>query len=80
MACTTADEDLLVLSEIRRLLKETGRTGILSVTKCAEQIKRDFPRSAFTEYEIADEIIMSAAEAGIPVQIGPADRTTHAER
>jgi predicted TIM-barrel fold metal-dependent hydrolase len=72
MNCLTADEDLLVLREIKRIVKEAEREGILSAGNRAEQIKRAFPQTAFTTSEIADEIMMTAAEAGIPVQVGTA--------
>jgi len=74
MTCMTADEDLLVLREIKRIVAQAGRDGIVSAGNRAEQIKQAFPRSAFTTSEIADEIMMVAAEAGIPVQFGLAHK------
>ena len=68
MTCMTADEDLLVLREIKRIVAEAGRDGIVSAVSRAEQIKRAFPGSAFTTSEIADELMMVAAEAGTPVK------------
>jgi hypothetical protein len=60
----------LVSEEIRRVVSEAVRrkTKMLSAADCAREILRLYP--GFDETEVAEKVILSAAAAGIAVEIG----------
>jgi hypothetical protein len=46
--------------------------GMLSASECAARILATYPNCGLREREIADQVMMAAAHAGIAVEIGRA--------
>jgi len=63
----------LVAAEIRHMVT-AARTdgGMLSASECAARILATYPNCGLREREIADQVMMAAAHAGIAVEIGRA--------
>jgi hypothetical protein len=60
-----------VSKEIRRIATEAARSGrIVSATETAATILKTYPTCGLDEEEIANEVMLLAAEAGVGVQIG----------
>jgi hypothetical protein len=61
----------LVSKEIRRLVAEAiADGGMLSVANCVARITVVYPNCGISKRQIADEVVMVAAAAGIAVEIG----------
>ena len=61
----------LVTEEIRRVVAEAAKKGqILSAPDTAATILKTYPRCGFDEAELANEVMLKAAQAGIGVQFG----------
>lgn len=61
----------LVFEEIERLVADAIREqSCLSTAICAARILRAYPGCALSERELANEIMMFAASAGVPVEFG----------
>jgi hypothetical protein len=61
----------LVLNAVRRYVAESIRSGsYLSASDCAAEILRTYPNCGIPEDELADEILIAAAKAGVAVEIG----------
>ena len=66
----------LVTEEIRRTIADAIESGsILSAAAVAAQVSRTYPNYGHTEKDIADRVMMTAAKAGVAVEIG-GDRMT----
>jgi hypothetical protein len=65
----------LVLNAVRRYVAEAIRTGsLISAAECASEILKAHPGCGLDEETIADEIMMAAAKAGVPIEIGGGGR------
>lgn len=63
--------DALVAEEIRRVVASAIREpGLLSASHAANLVAFTCPNSGFSEIEIADQIMIAAARAGVAVEIG----------
>ena len=63
----------LVTEEIRRVVADAIESGsILSAAVVAAQVSRTYLNCSLTEEEIADQVMMTAAKAGIAVEFGKA--------
>ena len=63
----------LVTEEIRRVVADAIESGsILSAAAVAAQVSRTYLNCGLTEEEIADQVMMTAAKAGIAVEFGKA--------
>lgn len=61
----------LVSEEIRRLVAEAAKSGhMLSAADMAAAILKTYPKCGYDEAEIANEVMLKAAQAGVGVQIG----------
>lgn len=61
----------LVAEESRRIIADAIESGsILSAAAVAAQVSRTYPNCGLTEEEIADQVMMAAAKAGVVVEIG----------
>ena len=61
----------LLDQEVRRLVAEAIRTGdVLSASWSAAQILRVYPNCGVRPEEIADQVIMAAAKAGVAIEFG----------
>jgi hypothetical protein len=61
----------LVAEEIRRIVAVAARDGrLLSASDTAASILQIYPKCGFDEAEIANEVMLRAANAGIGVLIG----------
>jgi hypothetical protein len=61
----------LVFEEIERLVADAIREqSCLSTAICADRIFQAYPGFGFSERELANEIMMFAARAGVPVEFG----------
>lgn len=61
----------LVSEEVRRVVAEAAKSGrMLSASDTAATILKTYPRCGFNEAEIANEVILKAARAGVAVEIG----------
>lgn len=61
----------LVFEEIERMVADAIRDrSFLSATISAESILRTYPGCALSERELADQITMFAASAGVPIEFG----------
>jgi len=61
----------LIGEEIRRMVADAIKQGtVISTSECASQISRAYGRHTLSERDIADEVIMAAASAGVAVEIG----------
>src|SRR4051812_7315801 len=62
----------LVFEEIRRMVAEAikSNTTSLSAPACAAEIMKTYPRCGLDEAELANEVMMAAAYAGVPVEFG----------
>lgn len=59
------------MEEIRRIVAEAAKNGqIVSASDTAATILRTYPSCGFDEAEIADEVMLKAAHAGVAVEIG----------
>jgi hypothetical protein len=59
---------ILMLEEVRRVVADAvERRATLSAHDAAEQIGRTHPNSKLSKREIAAEIMIAAARAGVPV-------------
>jgi hypothetical protein len=64
-----------VAEEIRRIVGEAARNGrLLSSSDTAAAILKTYPKCGFDEAEIANEVMLKAAQAGVAVQIGKSAR------
>ena len=62
----------LVSEEIRRLVAEAiADGGIMSVANCVAKVVAVYPNCGISKRQIADEVMMAAAAAGVAVEIGP---------
>jgi hypothetical protein len=60
-----------ISEEIRRVVAEAIKDqAMVFCSDVARAITRDYPNSGFTEQELADEIAITAARAGVAVKIG----------
>jgi hypothetical protein len=63
----------LILEEIRAIVAEAIQGGgCLSTAECASHITRAYPNCGVEEREIADQILITAAKAGVAVEFGKA--------
>ena len=61
----------LVAEEIRRVVEEVAKDGrMISAPDTAAAILKTYPKCGFDETEIANEVMLKAAQAGVGVQIG----------
>jgi len=67
---STEAADMLVLQAIKRRIAEACPTSIVPATIWADQIATEIAGSAFSRNEIIEEIVMLAAELGMPVDLG----------
>lgn len=74
MAVATSKEgfiERLIGEEIRRLVSDAIKDGgMISTSRCAAQIDRAYGRCGLSEADIANQVIMAAASAGVAVEIG----------
>jgi hypothetical protein len=67
--------DTLVSEEIRRMVAEAIKNGrSLSACACAAEIVKVYPRCGLDEADLANDVMMAAARAGVPVEIGKSRR------
>jgi hypothetical protein len=67
----------LVLNAVRRYVAASIRSGsYISASACADEILKTYPNCLMSEKELADEITMAAAKAGVAVQIGRARKVS----
>ena len=67
----------LVLNAVRRYVAASIRSGsYISASACAAEVLKTYPNCLTSEGELADEITMAAAKAGVAVQIGRTRRAT----
>ena len=60
-----------VSEEIKRIVASAkGGAGCISVSESAAWVSRVYPNCGLTERELADQIILAAAKAGVAVEIG----------
>ena len=63
--------EILIGEEITRIVADAIEEGTaLSVADAVAQIIRAYPNSGMSAGEIADEIMIEAAQAGVAVQVG----------
>jgi hypothetical protein len=61
----------LVTEEIRRIVAEAiARDSILSIAECVDAITKVHPITGLSKPENGDEVMISAARAGVAVEIG----------
>jgi len=70
----------LVTAEIKRIIAEKTKSGsVLSAEKATTEVLTRYPRCGIDQRALANEIVLSAAAAGLAVELGPvARRTAHA--
>jgi hypothetical protein len=61
---------MLVLQAIKLRIADAGPTTIIPVRVWADEIMGEIAGSAFSWNEIIEEIVMLAAERGVPVELG----------
>lgn len=60
-----------VSEEIRRIVAQAAARGsVLSAADAAATILNTYPKCGFCEAELANEVMLIAAQAGVGVQIG----------
>jgi hypothetical protein len=61
----------LVLNAVRRYVADAIRTGsLMSAPECAAKILKSYPACDLDQEAIANEVMMAAARAGVPIEIG----------
>ena len=71
----------LIAEEIRRMIADAVEDGgIISTAECVKQILTAHPQPGLSRRQIADEVMMAAAAAGIAVEIGPVMREVEKRR
>ena len=61
----------LLAKEIRRIVEDAAKNGrMISAPDTAATILKTYPGCGFDEAEIANEVMLRAAQAGVGVQIG----------
>jgi len=71
MRGTSPSIESLVAEAIKRMVAEAVRDGgILSAPSCAAEIAATYSRCGLEEADLANEIMMAAAAAGVPVEFG----------
>jgi hypothetical protein len=69
----------LVLNAIRRRVADAIRSGsVMSAAECAAEILRTYPSCGMAAADIANEAMMAAARAGVPIEIGAGQHRTAA--
>jgi len=67
----TEFNQILMLEEVRRVVADAvERRATISAPDAAARIGRTHPNSGLSEREIAGEIMIAAARAGVSVEIG----------
>lgn len=65
----------LVLKAIRRSVADAIRSGtIVSASDCADRILETYPTCGLSKRQLADEVMVAAAKAGVPVEFGSSTR------
>jgi hypothetical protein len=63
--------DELISAAIARMVADAIRDGaMLSASACAGQLVATFGRYGVNQDELADQVMMAAARAGVPVEVG----------
>lgn len=63
--------DALVLKAVRRYIADAIQSqSIVSASDCAAEILMTYPSCRLDRETVADEVIMAAAKAGVPVESG----------
>jgi hypothetical protein len=63
--------EAVLLRAIRRKIAEAIQSNtIISAAECADEILGAYPTSAGDRNAIADEVMIAAARAGVPVEFG----------
>ena len=63
----------LVDEEVRRFVAEAiAKHSMVSTSECATKIKHAYPTCGLSKRNLTDKVMMAAAAAGIPVEIGEA--------
>jgi hypothetical protein len=63
--------EALVDDEIRRLVAEAiAKNSTISTTECVAEVKRVYPTCGLSKRYLGDRVLMTAAAAGVPVEIG----------
>ena len=66
----------LVADEIRRVVATALKKGSsLSASRAAAEILQTYPTCALSAPQLADEIMIVAASAGVAVEIGPVPKS-----
>lgn len=65
----------LVLKAVRRYISDAVRSGsLVSASDCAAEILHTYPACRLDHQTVADEVILAAAKAGVPVEAGKPSR------
>jgi hypothetical protein len=67
----------LVFEEIRRIVAEAVEDGTcVPASSAARQIVTAYPNCGWAERDVVNEIIMTAARAGVAVEFGPSAKAS----
>jgi hypothetical protein len=67
----------LIMKAVRRYIADAIRSrSLVSASDCAAEILATYPACQLDQAAVADEVILAAARAGVPVQTGPSGRET----
>ena len=65
----------LVTAEIKRIIANNTKSGsILSAEQATAQVLTTYPRCGIDKRALANEVVLTAAAAGLAIELGPVAR------